>query len=293
MDRYRVVALPSYAKVNLTLDVRQRLPDGYHLIQSVMQQVSLADEVVVKLSNEEGIHIDCTDPAIPRDQTNLAWRAAEKFYARLGEKPRVHITLRKGIPIQAGLGGGSSNAATTLRALNILHGRPLSMKDLLPIAISIGSDVPFFLIGGTALVEGPGDAVSPLPVPASYPLVIAVPLVGVSTTWAYQRIDEERAVNREEELPAPRTPPMVNALRAGQNWLPLLHNDFEAVVVPEHPEIERAKLQMVSSGSLTALLCGSGSGVMGVYADEVTAHRALTRLRRAGFRAWRCDFCWR
>jgi len=153
--------------------------------------------------------------------------------------------------------------------------------------------VPFFLIGGTALVEGPGDAVSPLPVPASYPLVIAVPLVGVSTTWAYQRIDEERAVNREEELPAPRTPPMVNALRAGQNWLPLLHNDFEAVVLPEHPEIERAKLQMVSSGSLTALLCGSGSGVMGVYADEVTAHRALTRLRRAGFRAWRCDFCWR
>jgi 4-diphosphocytidyl-2-C-methyl-D-erythritol kinase len=196
MDRYRVVALPSYAKVNLTLDVRQRLPDGYHLIQSVMQQVSLADEVVVKLSNEEGIHIDCTDPAIPCDQTNLAWRAAEKFYARLGENPRVHITLRKGIPIQAGLGGGSSNAATTLRALNILHGRPLSMKDLLPIAISIGSDVPFFLIGGTALVEGPGDVVSPLPVPASYPLVIAVPLTGVSSAWAYQRIDEERAVNR-------------------------------------------------------------------------------------------------
>ncbi len=293
MDRYRVVALPSYAKVNLTLDVRQRLPDGYHLIQSVMQQVSLADEVVVKLSNEGGIHIDCTDPAIPCDQTNLAWRAAEKFYARLGENPRVHITLRKGIPVQAGLGGGSSNAATTLRALNILHGCPLSTKDLLQIAISIGSDVPFFLIGGTALVEGLGDAVSPLPVPASYPLVIAVPLVGVSSAWAYQRIDEERAMNQEEELPAPRTPAMVNALRTGLNWLPLLHNDFEAVVLSEYPQIQRAKLHLVSAGAQAALLCGSGSGVMGVYADEVTAHRALTRLRRAGFRAWRCEFCWR
>ncbi|MCS6830546.1 MAG: 4-(cytidine 5'-diphospho)-2-C-methyl-D-erythritol kinase [bacterium] len=293
MDRYRVVSLTSYAKVNLTLDVRERLPSGYHLLQSVMQQISLADEVVVRLCHEEGIRVDCTDPAIACDRTNLAWRAAEEFYNRLGESPRVHITLHKQIPAQSGLGGGSSNAATTLRALNILYGQPLSARDLRSLAVSIGSDVPFFLPGGTALVEGIGEVVTPLPVPASCPLVVAVPSAGVSTRWAYQRIDGERALAAEGELPAPRTPAMVNALRSGLNWLPLLHNDFEEVVLPEYPEIQRVKLLMMSSGAEAALLCGSGCGVMGVYADEAAAHRALLRLRRAGIRAWLCTFCWR
>lgn len=293
MDRYRVVDLPSYAKVNLTLDVRDRLPNGYHLVLSVMQQVSLADEVTVRLDNEEGVRLDCSDPTIPCDSTNLAWRAAERFCERLGEPPRLHITLRKGVPAQAGLGGGSSNAAATLRALNILYGQPFSMKELLSLASSIGSDVPFFLYGGTALVEGVGDVVSPLPVPYRYPLVIAVPPVGVSTSWAYRRIDEERALTTGEQLPAPRTTAMVNALRTGLSWLSLLHNDFEQVVLPEFPEIHRVKVLMMSSGAQAALLCGSGSGVMGVYPDEATAHRALQRIRRAGVRAWLCSFCWR
>lgn len=293
MDRYRVVTLPSYAKVNLTLDVRERLSNGYHLIQTVMQQISLADEVTVRQTGEGGICIECSDPAIPCDQTNLAWRAAERFYARLGESPRITITLRKQIPAQAGLGGGSSNAATTLRALNILHGQPFSLKELQSLAISLGSDVPFFLHGGTALVEGLGEVVTPLPVPASYPLLIAVPPEGISTSWAYQRIDEERALTTGEELPPPRTPAMVSALRTGLDWLPLLHNDFEAVVLPEFPEIQRVKLLMMSSGAQAALLCGSGSGMMGVYPDEVTAHRALLRLRRTGIRAWHCVFYWR
>lgn len=288
-----MVALPSYAKVNLTLDVRERLPNGYHSIRSVMQQISLADEVIVRLDDEEGICIECSDPAIPCDQTNLAWRAAERFYARLGEPPHVHITLRKQIPVQAGLGGGSSNAAATLRALNILYGQPFSARELQSLASSLGSDVCFFLYGGTALVEGLGDVIIPLPVPVIYPLVVAVPLVGVSTSWAYQRIDEERAIAEGEELPPPRTPAMVNALRAGLNWLSLLHNDFEAVVLPEFAEIQQVKLLVVSSGAQAALLCGSGSGVMGIYPDEATAHRALLRLRRAGIRAWLCAFCWR
>lgn len=292
MDRHRVVALPSYAKVNLTLDVRERLPNGYHLIRSVMQQISLADEVIVRLDNEEGIYIECSDPTVPCDQANLAWRAAERFYARLGEPPHVRITLRKQIPTQAGLGGGSSNAATTLRALNILYGQPFSLKELQSLAISLGSDVPFFLHGGTALVEGLGDVVSPLPVPASHPLVVAVPSVGVSTTWAYQRIDEERALTMGGDLPPPRTSAMVSALRAGLDWLPLLHNDFEAVVLSEFPEIQRIKLLMVSSGAQASLLCGSGSALMGVYPDEATAHRALLRIRRTGTRAWHCVFCW-
>lgn len=292
MARHRAVTLPSPAKVNLTLDVRECLPNGYHLVQSVMQQVSLADEVTVRLEQEEGIRLECNVADLPCDQSNLAWRAAELFYTRLGELPQVHITLRKRIPLQAGLGGGSSNAATTLRALNLLHGQPFSPKELHSLAAPLGSDVPFFLVGGTALVEGLGEVVTPLPVPASYPLVIAVPSVGVSTAWAYQRLDDERALNKGSELPPPRTPAMVSALRAGLNWLPLLHNDFEEVVLPEHLEIQRVKLLMMSSGAEAALLCGSGAGMMGVYLDEAVAQRAVQQFRRIGVRAWLCAFSW-
>lgn len=293
MDRYRVVTLPSYAKVNLTLDVRERLPNGYHLVQTVMQEISLADEVTVRHSDEEGIRIECPEGTAPEDSSNLAWGAAERFYGQLGVSACVHITLRKRIPVQAGLGGGSSNAATVLRALNILHGYPLSPEQLRSLAHSLGSDVPFFLQGGTALVEGLGEVITPLPIPASYPLVVAVPPVGISTAWAYEQIDRERALLGLEELPPPRTPAMVNALRSGANWLPLLHNDFEAVVLPANERIQQIKANMVLSGALAALLCGSGAGVMGVYADEATAHRAMHRLRRAGNRAWVCTFCWR
>jgi 4-diphosphocytidyl-2-C-methyl-D-erythritol kinase len=292
MVGYRTVTLPAFAKVNLTLDVRERLPDGYHLVQTVMQQISLADEVSVRLGEEEGISLECSEPTIPADSPNLAWRAAEAFYMRLGEVPRVCISLLKRIPAQAGLGGGSSNAAAVLRALNILYGKPFSVRQLQPLARTLGSDVAFFLHGGTALVEGIGDQVTPLPTPAVYPIVVAVPPVSISTAWAYGRIDEERATMGLEALPPPRTPAMVHALQHGQSWLPLLHNDFEAVVMPDFVEIQAVKLHMMSHGALAAVLCGSGSGVMGVYAEEHEAHRALLQLRRRGNRAWLCTFSW-
>lgn len=293
MVRHRLVTLPSFAKVNLTLDVRERLPNGYHLIQSVMQEINLADEVTVRLTDEEGLRLECPEATVPEDSSNLAWAAAERFHERLGTPPQVHITLRKRVPVQAGLGGGSSNAATVLRALNILYGYPLSPEQMRSLAISLGSDVPFFLQGGTALVEGLGDVIIPLPIPLSYPLVIAVPSIGVSTTWAYEQIDRERTLSGVEELPPPSTPAMVYALRKGANWLSLLHNDFETVVLPANLAIQQLKANMVLSGALAALLCGSGAGVMGVYPDRATAYRTKQWLRRSGNRAWVCAFCWR
>lgn len=285
--------MPSFAKVNLTLDVRKRLPNGYHLIQSVIQEINLADEVTVRLTEEEGIRLECPEATVPEDSSNLAWAAAERFHERLGISPQLHITLRKRIPVQAGLGGGSSNAATVLRALNILYGYPFSSEQMRSVAISLGSDVPFFLQGGTALVEGLGDVITPLPVPFSYPLVIAVPSVGVSTAWAYEQIDRERTLSGVEELPLPSTPAMVNALRQGANWLPLLHNDFETVVLSANLAIQQLKANMVLSGALAALLCGSGSAVMGVYSDEREAQRAALNLRRGGYRTWVYTFHWR
>ncbi len=286
------MTLPSFAKVNLTLDVRDRLPDGYHLIQSVIQQVSLSDEVTVQLTNEEGIQLHCTDDSLPTDSSNLAWKAAQRFYEKLGAPPRLYIELRKRIPLQAGLGGGSSNAGTVLRALNILHGYPLSPEELRRIAISLGSDVPFFLWGGTLLVEGRGDVLAPLPAPTSHPLLIAVPPVGVSTAWAYAQLDHERQLAGLEELPPPRTPVLAEALRSGLDWVALLHNDFERVVLPAYPEILALRVRLMSSGALGTVLCGSGSAMMGVYPDDATAERALRSLRRSGHRVWKCTFCW-
>jgi 4-diphosphocytidyl-2-C-methyl-D-erythritol kinase len=292
MAGYRTVTLPAFAKVNLTLDVRERLPDGYHLVQTVIQQISLADEVSVRLSDDEGISLECSEPSIPTGSNNLAWRAAEAFFGRLGEVPRVHISLLKRIPAQAGLGGGSSNAAAVLRALNILYGKPFSVRELQPIARSLGSDVSFFLHGGTALVQGIGEQVTPLPTPGVYPLVVAVPPISISTAWAYGRIDAERTAAGLVELPPPRTPAMAHVLQEGRSWLPLLHNDFEEVVMPEFPEVHTVKLYMMSHGALAAVLCGSGSGVMGVYTEEHEAHRVLLQLRRRGNRAWLCRFSW-
>lgn len=293
MDGYRLVTLPAFAKVNLTLDVRERLPNGYHLIQTVMQEISLADEVSVRLTDEEGIRLECPEPTMPEDRSNLVWVAAERFYERLGVPPKVRITLHKHIPVQAGLGGGSSDAATVLRALNILHGYPFSPEQMRTMAIALGSDVPFFLQGGTALVEGLGEVIIPLPTPMHHPLVIAIPAVGVSTAWAYEQIDRERALAGLEELPPPRSPIMAHALRMGRSWLPLLSNDFEAVVLPSIAPIQQLKAQMVLSGALAALLCGSGAAVMGVYSDEREAQRAVQKLRRMGHRAWACAFHWR
>lgn len=292
MDWARQISLLAFAKVNLTLDIRERLPNGYHLLQSVMQQISLADELTVTLTEEEGITLNSSSAEVPTGSDNLAWKAAERFYQRLGEPPRVHITLRKEIPPQSGLGGGSSDAAATLRALNLLYGKPFSPKEMHAMAVALGSDVAFFLQGGTALVEGIGDVISPLPAPSNPVIVVAVPRVGVSTAWAYQRIDEERALIADAPLPIPCSPAMVHALREGLPWWGLLHNDFEGVVLPALPEVYQIKLRMMSLGAQASLLCGSGSGVAGFFADTNAGHKALVRLRRAGWRAWVCSFCW-
>lgn len=290
MDRHRVVKLQSYAKVNLTLDVRERLPNGYHLLQAVFQQISLSDEITVQLTDSEGISLQCSRRDVPADSTNLAWIAAERFFSHLGEAPHVHIALRKLIPVQAGLGGGSGNAAAVLRALNTIFGSPLTLAQLHRLAASIGADVPFFLYGGTALVEGIGDVVKPLPAPVSYPMVVAYPSVGISTAWAYEQIDRQREVDGTR-LPPAYTPRMVNSLQEGRLWIPLLHNDFEAVVLPAVHEVQEVKRLMLSSEALGVLLCGSGSAVFGVFEDDASAHRAMLGFREQGIQAWKVEFC--
>ena len=274
------------AKINLTLDVGARRADGYHEIRSIMQTVALHDTLTVtRTPNRPGVRLEVVgeeSEGIPSDESNLAHRAAVRLQKTAaaqgfvaGNASGLRVTLHKRIPSQAGLGGGSSDAAACLLAVHDLLGFSLTPGRLAEIASSLGADVPFFLSGGTALVEGLGERVTPLPgLKPAWPLVIVKPGVGVSTAAAYAALDA---------LPG-RTPG-----RATEAWLGgrrEIRNDFEGVVFPLHPEIMAAYTLLSQTSrageSFRPLLCGSGSCLFRRTADAGEAERLASDLRQAG-----------
>ena len=256
------VCVNAHAKINLSLDVGQKGPSGYHALETVMQTISLADTVSVQKTPEPGILVACTsactgmpDSDIPTDNRNTAYRAAAAVLERTHARAGVSITIVKRIPVQAGLGGGSSDAAAVLRALALLLDWHPSHHELASTAMSVGSDVPFFLTGGTALVEGIGQTVTPLPAPPPMHLVIAKPTAGVSTEAAYRALDD---------CPTPRAPSTPGLLRAlakrdRDAVVRSMGNHFEYVVPELVPAVAELMAQMRSHGALSVHLCGSGS----------------------------------
>ena len=274
------VIVPAYAKINLTLDVLSRRGDGYHDIRSVMQTVALHDTLeITPTPDGPGVTLAVTGDesfGVPADASNIAHRAAvrmQKTAAARGTMPPaysgLHIALTKRIPSQAGLGGGSSDAAATLQALNRLFRLDLSPSRLTATAASLGADVPFFLTGGTAIVEGLGERVTPLPpVGGHWHVVIVKPPVGVSTVEAYAALD--RIARR---MPGTATDDWGKAELIGPSLR--LSNDFQDVVVAAHPEIALAEDAM--KGGIKVgygpLLSGSGSALFCLVPDETAAHR--------------------
>lgn len=290
-----VVTHAAHAKINLTLDVGPRRPDGYHNVRSVMQTIGLHDTLTVALAPPPGVHLKITgDEAggVPSDETNLVHKAAvrlQKIAAARGVLPGnesgLQITLHKCIPSQAGLGGGSSDAAATLLAINDLFindlfGLRLSLARLGEIGAALGADVPFFLTGGTSLAEGLGEKITPLPplVPA-WPLVVVKPSVGVSTAAAYTALD---AV------------PGRTAGGATERWLQGRQtptNDFEAVILPAYPEVAAAYAflsQTAEAGeSFRPTLCGSGAALFLRTSTPDAAEAVAAQVRAAGVgKAW-------
>jgi 4-diphosphocytidyl-2-C-methyl-D-erythritol kinase len=279
--------LRSYAKANLTLDVLAKRPDGYHDIESVIQTISLHDIVTVSVGGEPGIRVTCDVPGIPTDERNLAHKAAGLFFEDLGTTPSVDIHIEKHIPVEAGLGGGSSNAAAVLGTLG--SGFGVRGPALVEIAARIGSDVPFFLVGGTAVVRGRGEEIEQFAdIPTQW-LVIVKPPFGISTPWAYKRLDEMggRAGSGEPMTASER---MTKCIRSG-DWgsLPkLLSNDLELPAIERHPEIGALKEELLRLGASGSLMCGSGSAVFGVFATEETAREAGETLSRSELRTFVC-----
>lgn len=260
----------AYAKVNLTLAVGEKRPDGYHEVVSVMQRVSLCDTLTAE-QTREGITLTCSDPALPSGEENLAHRAASLFFRETGIAGGAALTLEKRIPSQAGLGGGSSDAASVLLALRKLYAPALPDTELETMAAALGSDVPFFIRGGTQLATGRGEVLSPLPPLTEGWFVIVKPTESFSTPAMYRRLDE---------LPPACTPPLpplqgsLPALAAG------LFNRFEAAI-PAGSAVWDIKARLAAYGALASLLSGSGSAVFGLFDTETAARAAVEALRPA------------
>ena len=264
----REVRLRAFAKVNYALDVLGLRADGYHEVSTVMQSISLADEVELRhaaggfdLSLEpEEVEIGPQE----RNTTYLAWKALQRL---TGKELPVKVTLRKKIPAGAGLGGGSANAAAVLVGLNELFGLGLRVDELRGIGAGIGADVPFCISGGTALGEGVGEILTPLPVPPAHLLVVAKPLRGADTAGIYRAYDETRTENTHS------VEPVVSALRAGS--LPTLAavvgNDLAPVTRDIIPEVAELEQSLLASGALGASMSGSGPAVYGIFHDEKAA----------------------
>lgn len=271
-----------HAKVNLTLDVLGRRPDGYHEIRSVMVPVSLHDRLVLEPAEEE-IVLESRPPATDRLEENLAYRAAALLREATGCSRGAVIRLQKTIPVAAGLAGGSTDAAGVLTGLNRLWGTGLSDGELADLAIRLGSDVPFFIWSRPARVEGIGERVTPLPVAGPLWMVVATPDVPKSTGQVYRWFDELADVG-----PRPDAGAMEAALARGDAAAVgrALCNVFEQVMLPRHPEIARLKEAMLAAGALGAVMSGAGPSVLGVVPDREAGGRLLERIRALSRDAW-------
>ncbi len=257
------------AKVNLTLRVLGKRTDGYHDILSLMQRISLCDEMLFT-PRPDGVVVRCPGSSLPEDGDNIAYRAAAAFISRTESPPGVEITIRKRIPVAAGLGGGSSNAATTLMTLNEMAGYPLTREELMRMGMDLGADVPFFIFGDTAWASGIGDhlfAAAPLP---RIRFVLVNPGFAVSTKMVYQSLNLG--------LTNPAISYSIPRFSTVEDLIGGLTNDLEKVTVGLHPVLDHIKTLLLENGARGALMSGSGPTVFGIFTDEASALQAEKNL---------------
>ena len=266
----------AYAKVNLTLDVLGKREDGYHDIKSVMQAISLRDDIEIDIGTGAPWRILCDKENIPTDNRNLAWKAAEAFFKATGNDPDgIEIRITKRIPVEAGLGGGSADAAAVLRALNRHYDMPLSLPALAELGAQVGSDVPFCVLCGTAAVEGRGDRIRRMPDMPDCIFVVCKPDFSVSTADLYRKIDE-KVIGKRPDHQA-----MESAFLAGdlEKIVTNVYNVFDPVVTADNPELNYIKSIMNSYGAVGMQMTGSGSAVFGICSNFENAAVICNMLR--------------
>jgi 4-diphosphocytidyl-2-C-methyl-D-erythritol kinase len=280
----RVVTVRAFAKINLALRVKGLRPDGYHELQTVFQTIELADTLTFRACDGP-FRLSCTRDDVPVDERNLVWRAAAALWDALGRPSPpagVSVSIRKNIPPQAGLGGGSADAAATLLALARLWRVRVPAAALERLGAGLGADVPFFLCGGTALGLGRGDEIYPLADAPPSPLVVAYPAFGVQTSDAFGWFDAESAACHAD-VSARKMPE--SGLAIWRSDAACVVNDLEPCVVRRHPAIGDAVRRLRDGGATAAAMSGSGSAVFGLFPDARHAARAAARLAGKGWTA--------
>lgn len=251
----------AYAKLNLTLDVLGKRDDGYHDLKSVMQTISIRDDIEIDIGTGKPWVLTCDKEGIPTDSSNLAWKAAQVYFDTLKKDPDgIEIRITKRIPSEAGLGGGSADAAAVLRALNRHYGQPLSILALAELGAQVGSDVPFCTLCGTAMVEGRGERLRKLPDMPECVFVVCKPDFSCSTAELYKKLDETAIPKRPDHQA------MESALLAGDlgKVAENVYNVFDPVVTAHHLELNYIKSIFNSYGSVAQQMTGSGSAVFGI-----------------------------
>ncbi len=266
----------AYAKVNLTLDVLGKREDGYHDLKSIMQTLSIRDDIEIDVGTGKPWCLRCDKPGIPTDERNLAWKAAKLFCDTLGKDPEgLEIRITKRIPSEAGMGGGSADAAAVLRALNRHYGEPLSILALAELGAQVGSDVPFCVVGGTAMVEGRGERLRKLPNMPDCFFVVVKPEFSNSTAELYRKLDGAVIAKRPDHQA------MESALLAGdlEKVCQNIWNVFDPVVTEEHLELNYIKSVCYNYGAAAYQMTGSGSAVYAIVSEFELAAVLCNMLR--------------
>lgn len=260
----------AYGKLNLCLDIVGKRDDGYHLVRMIMQTVNLFDELEFTRTKEPGIVLSTNRQDLPTNQDNLVYRAASLLMEKFSVKEGVRIHLTKRIPVAAGMAGGSADCAATLSGINTLFSLGLSTEELMEIATCLGADVPYCLLGGTALSEGIGEVLTPLPDVPPCKVLLVKPDIDISTKWVYTTLDWKSLTWH------PDVDTMISNLTKGDlNGISEgLSNVLETVTIPSHPVIQNIKETMLDLGASNSLMSGSGPTVFGLYPDESIAREA-------------------
>ena len=270
------IQLRAYGKINLGLDVLRKRPDGYHDLEMIMQSVGVYDDVIITKIEEKQIVVQTDTLVLKNEKGNLAYMAAKLLLDEFGIEQGVRIELRKRIPIAGGMAGGRADCAATLKGVNELFELKLSREELMERGVKLGADVPYCIMGGTALAEGIGEILTPLPNPPEADVIIAKPPISVSTAFVYGKI-------RPEQLKIhPDTKGLIDALQQKdlKQLADLLFNVMESVTIPEYPVIEELKQALLKDGALGAIMSGSGPTVFALFDEREKAQRAYENLKK-------------
>ena len=272
------IELKAYGKINLGLDVIRKRPDGYHDLDMIMQMVDVYDDIVITKNKTGKIEVKTDTAVLSNGKDNLAYMAAKMLMDEFKIKDGVNIYINKRIPIAGGMAGGSSDCATTLMGINQLFELGLSKEELMERGVKLGADVPYCVLGGTAIARGIGEVLTPLPAPDDCHVIIAKPPVSVSTAYVYGHIKPLKITKR------PDIEAMAQSIKDGdlKKMASLIYNVMEDVTVGEYPIISEIKQVMLDNGALNSIMSGSGPTVFGLFDDKEKAQQCVKTLEEKG-----------